>query len=131
MSQLCALLPLQVAQPTDGAVSPDSSGSASLRSAESLEVMEKLPRTTRHAYRCRRPVRVMEPSVKNLPVLTIQDPSAAAGAVVLDCRPPLLPVTMDISGVDLSAGWLLAVSAGVDVLPSEHAPSFGGGTWLD
>ena len=29
----------------------------------------------------------------NVPVLTIQDPLAAAGAVVLDCRPPLLPVS--------------------------------------
>ena len=77
---------------------------------------------------------VMEPSVENLLVLTIQDPSAATGAVVLDCRPPLLPVSMDISEVDLSTGRLLAVSAGVDVLPNERGPSFsvgGGGAWLD
>ena len=33
---------------------------------------------------------------------------------------------MDISGVDLSASRLLAVSAGVDVLPSERGPSLGG-----
>ena len=48
--------------------------------------------------------------------------------MVLDCRPPLLPVSMDISGVDLSAGWLPAVSAGVDVLPHEREPLFSGGT---
>ena len=29
---------------------------------------------------------------------------------------------MDISGVDLSAGWLPTVSAGVDVLPHERVP---------
>ena len=55
-------------------------------------------------------MRVEEPTVVNVPVLMIQDPLAAAGAVVLDCRPPLLPVSMDIRGVDLSAGQLPAVS---------------------
>ena len=41
LSQLraLALLPLQVAQPGDGVVSPDSSGSGSLRPAESPEVV--------------------------------------------------------------------------------------------
>ena len=39
--------------------------------------------------------------MENVPVLMIQDRLAAAGAVVLDCRPPLLPVSIDISGVDL------------------------------
>ena len=72
-------------------------------------------------------MRVMEPLVENIPVLTIQDPLAAAGAVVLDCRPLLLPVSMDISGVDLSAGRLPAVSAGVDMLPHERELSFSGG----
>ena len=38
-----------------------------------------------------------------------------SGAVVLDCRPPLLPVSMDIRGVDLLAGRLPAVSASMDV----------------
>ena len=77
---------------------------------------------------------VMEPPVENIPVLTIQDPLAAAGAVVLDCQPPLLPVSMDISGVDLSVGRLPAVSAGMDVLLHEREPlSSGGGglAWID
>ena len=125
MSQLCALLPLQVVQPADGVVSPDSSSSGSLRPGESPEVVDKSPRTTRRAHRRRRPVRVMEPPVENVPVLTIQDPLAVAGAVVLDGCPLLLPVSMDISGLDLSAGRLPAVSAGVDVLPLEVG---GGGT---
>ena len=90
LSQLCTLLPLEVAQPADGVVSPDSSGSGSLRPAESPEVVEKSPKTARRAYRQRRTVRVMEPPVENIPVLTIQDPLAAAEAVFLDCRPPLL-----------------------------------------
>ena len=73
---------------------------------------------------------VMEPPVVNIPVLTIQDPLATAGAVVLDCRPPLLPVSMDISGVDLSAGRLPAVSAGMDVLLHGREPLSSGGDLL-
>ena len=73
-------------------------------------------------------MRVEEPAVVNVPVLTIQDPLAVAGAVVLDCRPPLQPVSMDIRRVDLSAGRLLAVSAGVDVFfPGREPLSNGGG----
>ena len=87
LSQLRALLPLQVIQPADGVVSPDSSSSGSLRPGESPEVVDMSPRTTRRAFRRRRPVRVMEPPVENIPVLTIQDHLAVAGSVVLDCRP--------------------------------------------
>ena len=73
-------------------------------------------------------MRVEKPAVVSVPVLTIQDPLAAAGAVVLDCRPPLLPVSMDIRGVDLSAGRLPAMSAGMDGLLNGREPlSIGGG----
>ena len=75
-------------------------------------------------------MRVMEPPVVNILVLMIQDPLAVVEAVVLDCRPPLLPVLMDISGVDLSAGRLPAVSAGMDVLLHGREPLSGGGDLL-
>ena len=88
------------------------------------------PRTTRRAHRQRRPVRVEEPAVVNIPVLTIQDPLATAGTVVLDCRPPLLPVSLDIRDVDLSAGRLPAVSAGMDVLLPGREPLSSGGDLL-
>ena len=84
------------------------------------------PTTSRRAVRRRRPVRVMESPVQNVPVLTVQDPLAVAGAVVLDCRPPLLPVSMDIRGVDLLAIRAPAVSAGAGVLPLEREQLFGG-----
>ena len=32
-----------------------------------------------------------------------QDPQMAAGAVVFDCRPALLPVSVDVSGIDMWA----------------------------
>ena len=76
---------------------PDSSSSGLLRPAESPEVVDRSPRMTRRDYRRRQPVRVMEPPVENIPVLTIHDPLAAAGAVVLDCRPLLLPVSSSSS----------------------------------
>ena len=128
LSQLCALLPLPVALPPAKVVSPDSSGSGSLHPGDYPEVVIGPLRTTRRAHRRRRPVRVEEPAVVSIPVLTIQDPLAAVGAVVLDCRPPLLTVSMDIRGVDLSAGRLPAVSAGMDgLLPGRELLSNGGG----
>ena len=48
LSQLRALLPLQVVQLADGVVSPDSSSSGSLCPAESPEVVDM---STRRAYR--------------------------------------------------------------------------------
>ena len=72
---------------------------------------------------------VMESSGGDLPVLTIQDPSAAEGMVVFDCRPPLLPVSMDISGVDLSSGRRRAVWK---CFPASVARrSVGGGTQMN
>ena len=116
--------------PAGRGVVPDSS---LLCPAGSPDVVVGSPRTTRRAFRRRRPVRVMESPVENIPVLTIQDPLAAVGVVVLICHPPLLPVSMDISGVDLSAIRVPAMSADVDVLPPEREPLFGGGggTCLD
>ena len=63
--------------------------------------------------------------MQNVQILTVQDPLAAAGAVVLDCRPPLLPVSMDIGGIDLSAIRAPAVSAGAGVFPLEREQLFG------
>ena len=130
MSQLRALLPWPAVPPAVGVVSPDFSSSGSLCPAGSPEVMYSSPRTTRRAFRRRRPVRVMEPPVENILFLMIQDPLAVAVTVVLDCRPPLLPVSMDISGVDLSAIRVPAVLADVDVLPLEREPLLCGGGGL-
>ena len=129
MSQLRALLPLPAVLPTAGE-SPDFSRSSSMCPAGSPNAVVASPRTSRSTVRRRRPVRVMESPVQNVQVLTVQDPLAAAGAVVLDFRPPLLPVSMDISGVDLSATRAPAVSAGAGVLPLEREQLFGEGDLL-
>ena len=129
MSQLRALLPLPAVLPTAGEL-PDFPRSSLMCPAGTPDPVVASPRTSRRAVRRRRPVRVMEPPVQNVPVLTVQDPLAAAGAVVLDCRPPLLPVSMDISGVDLLAIRAPAVSAGAGVLPPDREQLFGGGDLL-
>ena len=89
MVQLRALLlPSPVAQPRDSVLSPVSTGPGSLRQASSAELVVVSPRRTRRAKRWMQPVRVMEGSIGDLPILTIQDPSDVQGAMVYDCRPP-------------------------------------------
>ena len=58
----------------------------------------------------------------------MQDPLAAAGAVVLDCRPPLWPVAMNVSGVDLSEFQSSTMAIEADAVPPEREQSFGEGT---
>ena len=53
------------------------------------------------------------------------------GLVVFDCRAPLLPVSLDLSGIGLLSGLPPAALAGVKVPPSEHGLSFSGGTLMD
>ena len=58
----------------------------------------------------------------------------AAGAVVFDCRPALLPVSLDVSGIDMLAVRSSIPPAKTDVVPPEHEQPFGGGggrfAWL-
>ena len=61
------------------------------------------------------------------PVHTLQDPSAVQGAVVFDCRPPLLPVSLDLSGTGLLSSLHSAVSASVGVSPDDNGLSISGG----
>ena len=74
----------------DSVLSPVSTGPGSIRQASSAELVGDSPRRTRRPKRRKRPVRVVETSVGDLPVLTLQDPSDVQGLVVYDCRSPLL-----------------------------------------
>ena len=98
MSQLRALLPLPAVKPIEGG-SPDPECSSVV---DSTDVVCASPRPSRRAFALWRPIRVMETPIRIAPHLTIQDPLAAAGAVVLDCRPQVLPGAMDVSGTDLA-----------------------------
>ena len=121
MKQLRALLQLPTVLPIAGG-SPDAACSTLPCAAEFPDVVCASPRPSRRAIRRRRPVRVIDS-----PVLTEQDPLAAAGALVFDCRPPLLPVSMNISGADVSVIRASAVSAESAAFPPEREQSFGGG----
>ena len=83
MSKLRALLPVPVVLPSDTASPP-------------VELRDESLRRTRRAQRRIRPVRVMVESVSDLSILTLQDPADAQGALVYDCRPPLLPVSLQL-----------------------------------
>ena len=55
------------------------------------------PRSARRSHRLSRPVRVMLEAVGELPLLTIQNPADMDGDIVLDSRPPGLPVSIPLS----------------------------------
>ena len=69
---------------------------------KSPDVVCASPRPSRCSFARQRPTRVMEMPVRIAPHLTLQDPFAAAGAVVLDCHPQALPGAMDVTGMDLA-----------------------------
>ena len=59
------------------------------------------------------------------PRLAEQDPRMAAGAMVFDCRPALLPVSVDVSGIDMLA--FQSIIPPAVVAPPDLEQQFGGG----
>ena len=55
----------------------------------------------------------------------------AAGAVVFDCRPAVLPVSVDASGIDMRTVHRAEPSAEPFVAPAERKQEFRGPVWLD
>ena len=98
----------------------------SLRQAGSAELVGKSPRKIRCAKRWIRPVRVMEGSVGHLPILMIQDPADVHGEMVYDCRPPLIPVSLEMSNIGLLSVRTTVVAASVAVPPWEEGPTISG-----
>ena len=123
MSQLRALLPLPAVRPTEGG-SADPECSSVL---DSPGVACASHRLSRHAFARRRPTRVMEAPGQFTPSLTSQDPLTVAGAVVLDCRPQVLPGAMDVSGSDLTEIRSMTRATVATAAPPERKQSFGGG----
>ena len=125
MSRLRTLLPLPVAQPQDSVSSPVLTGPVSVRQAGSAELVEDSVRRTRRAKRRMWPVRVMAGSVDDFPILTIQDPTDVQGAMVYDCRPPLLPVLLQLCDLGPLSVRPTVASASVAVPPWEDGPTIG------
>ena len=68
----------------------------------------------------------MEGSVGDLPILMIQDPADVQGGMVYDCRPPLLPVSLEISNIGPLSVRTTVVAASVAVPPWEEGPTISG-----
>ena len=124
MSQLRALLPLPAVPLTEGrSLDPGSSSVG-----DSPDVVGDSSRPSRLAFARQRLTRVRDTPRRIAPRFTEQDTLAAAGAMVFDCRPQVLPGAIDVSGTELaeirSMTW-----AGVAQrhLPNVSSHSGGGG----
>ena len=108
-------------------VSPVQSGPVSMRHAHSTELNSELPWKTRRALRRMRPVRILEESVGvEPPTLTVQDASDLQGAIVYDCRPPILPVSLRLEDIGPLPLHRTVVSASLAAPPLEDFMAIGG-----
>ena len=123
MSQLRAMLPLPAAQ-LDQRGSPESDCSGL---EESPEAVDSYQRPSRRAFARRRIPRVREIPTRIAPRLTELDPLAAAGAIVLDCRPQVLPGAMELGGLELAEICSTTRISAATSPPPEREQSFGGG----
>ena len=132
MSQLCAMLPLPAAQFAQRG-SPEPGYSAM---EDSPEAVGNYHRPSRRTFARQRIPRVRETPTRITHRLTELDPLAAAGAMMFDCRPQVLPGAMDVSGVELSEIRSMTRASAVASSPPERKQPFGGGgggrfTWID
>ena len=123
LEQLRSLLPVNTALSTAGGPSGPACSTVP-STAYQTDILGATPRPPR---RRRRPVRVMDLPVQIAPRLTEQDPRMTAGAVVFDCRLALLPVSLDVSGIDMLAVRSSVLPAKTDVVPPVCEQPFGGG----
>ena len=123
MSQLRAMLPLPAAQLAQRGL-PEP-GCSELE--ESPQAVSSYHRPSRCTFARRRIPRVRELSTRIAPRLTELDPLAAAGAMVFDCRPQVLPGAMDLSGLELSEICSTTRASAATSPPPEREQSFGGG----
>ena len=94
---------------------------------DSPEAVGSSPRPSRRTFARRRIPRVRETAIRVAPRLTELDPLAAAGAMVFDCRPQVLPGAMDVSGIELSEIPSITRASAATYSPPEREQSFGGG----
>ena len=87
---------------------------------DSLEAVGSYHRPSRHTFARRRIPRVRETPTRIAPHLTELDPLAAAGAMVFDCRPQVLPGAMDVSGIELLEMLSMTRASAATSPPPEH-----------
>ena len=126
LAQLRALLTVSTILSTAGG----PSGAACSPMPSMAGRTDGLGATPRLPGRRRRQGRIMDTPAQIAPRLTEQDPWMAAGAMVFDCRPALLPVSLDVSGIDMLAVRSSIPPAKTDVVPPEHEQQFSGADLL-
>ena len=109
-------------------VSPGPPGSVSVCHARSSEQESESPRKTRRARRRMKPTHVHdEPVGVESPTLTVQDIPDQTGAIIYDCRPPLLPVSLRLKDIGLLPRTRPVASASLAAPPPEDSMVIGGG----
>ena len=94
---------------------------------DSPEAVGGYHRLSRCTFARRRIPPFRETPTRFAPCLTELDPLAAAGAMVFDCRPQVLPGAMDVSGIELSEIRSMMRASVATSPPPEREQSFGGG----
>ena len=97
---------------------------------DSADVVGVSSRPSKCTFTRWRPTRVRETPRRIAPRLTVQDPLAAAGAMVFDCRPQVLPGAIDVSGTELAEIRSMTRARVATAAPPEREQTFGGGGGL-
>ena len=106
--------------------SPGPPGWVSVCHAHSSEQESESPRKTRRARRRLRPTRVRdEPVGVEYPTMTVQDIPDLTGAIIYDCRPPLLPVSLRLKDIWLLPRTRPVASASLAAPPPEDSMVIG------
>ena len=129
VSQATALAQCDMASP----VPPSSVSACHARSSEiarharSSEMESESPKMNRRARRRMWPARVRdEPVVVESPTSTVQVIPDLTGAIIYDCRPPLLPVSLRLQDIGLSPRTRPVASASLAAPPPEDSMEIGG-----
>ena len=106
--------------------SPVASSPVSSRRARAGERASGTSRLSRRGRRRMRPVRILEESVGDLQALTAHNPLDLQGAIVYDCRPPLLPISLQLKDIGLLPLHRTLPSASLAAPSQEDSMAIGG-----
>ena len=124
LAQLCLLLLTGTTTPTSERPLGNASPQVTPMSGRTDDSCARLRPP---GHRRRSQGRIQNTATHVTPRLTEQNPRMAAGAVVFDCRPAVLPVSVDVSGIDMRS----VRPAEPVVAPAEHKQEFGRPMWLN
>ena len=126
LARLCGFVTRPAGQSQRDMVSPVASSPVSSPCARSAEQDSETPRLTRRGHRRMRPAGVLQESVSDIQVVTAQEASDMQGELMYYCRPPLLPVSLQLEDFGaLPLRWTVA-SASLEAPPQVDLMEIGG-----